>query len=44
MLNTHEYCLVFNKKTQTELKDFYDRKLEEDMNQSEEIKTNEWWV
>ena len=30
MLNTHEYCLVFNRKTQPELREFYDRKLEED--------------
>tara|TARA_Y100001963_G_scaffold96735_1_gene133153 strand:- start:201 stop:1130 length:930 start_codon:yes stop_codon:yes gene_type:complete len=44
MLNTHEYCLVFNRKTQTELRDFYDRKLEEDMNISEKNKTNSFWV
>ena len=31
MLNTHEYCLVFNKKTQSELGNFYDRKLQEDL-------------
>ena len=30
MLNTHEYCLVFNRKTQPELREFYDKKLQED--------------
>ena len=30
MLNTHEYCLVFNRKTQPELGEFYDKKLQED--------------
>jgi len=30
MLNTHEYCLVFNRKTQPELREFYDKKLAED--------------
>jgi len=30
MLNTHEYCLVFNRKTQPELREFYDKKLYED--------------
>ena len=41
MLNTHEYCLVFNRKTQPELKEFYDRKLNEDEKLSE--RGNKFW-
>ena len=41
MLNTHEYCLVFNRKTQPELREFYDKKLNEDENSSKE--TNEFF-
>ena len=43
MLNTHEYCLVFNRKTQPELREFYDRKLEEDEMVSKENKSNGFW-
>ena len=31
MLNTHEYCLVFNRKTQPELREFYDKKSRSDL-------------
>ena len=41
MLNTHEYCLVFNRKTQPELREFYDKKLKEDEELSK--KDNGWW-
>ena len=41
MLNTHEYCLVFNRKTQPELREFYDKKLKEDEELSK--KENGWW-
>ena len=41
MLNTHEYCLVFNRKTQPELKEFYDRKLNEDEKLNE--RGNKFW-
>ena len=43
MLNTHEYCLVFNRKTQPELREFYDKKLNEDENLSKETKTNDFF-
>ena len=38
MLNTHEYCLVFNRKTQPELREFYNKKLEEDEMISKKVK------
>ena len=41
MLNTHEYCLVFNRKTQPELREFYDKKLNEDEKSSK--KENGFW-
>ena len=41
MLNTHEYCLVFNRKTQPELREFYDMKLKEDEDLSK--KENGFW-
>ena len=37
MLNTHEYCLVFNRKTQPELREFYDMKLKEDEDLSKKV-------
>lgn len=43
MLNTHEYCLVFNRKTQPELRDFYDKKLKEDELLSNKEKTKGFW-
>ena len=42
MLNTHEYCLVFNRKTQPELREFYDKKLNEDEKSSKQ--ENGFWV
>ena len=41
MLNTHEYCLVFNRKTQPELREFYDKKLNEDEKSSK--RENGFW-
>jgi DNA modification methylase len=43
MLNAHEYCLVFNRKTQPELREFYDKKLEEDEIISKNDKINEFF-
>lgn len=43
MLNTHEYCLVFNRKTQPELREFYDKKLKEDELLSNKEKTKGFW-
>ena len=42
MLNTHEYCLVFNRKTQPELREFYDKKLNEDEKSNKQ--ENGFWV
>jgi len=45
MLNTHEYCLVFNRKTQKELGGFFEDKLKEDENKlGNPIKQWEQWV